>query len=260
VSPIDSQKEVEQRMDEAFAAGPGSAEERELQDFLARHPEYHALWKEYQTLRRGMDLLQDRSEPSEVTRARIHRLSREHLQKTDHAGRRWRWLLSQPMIAAATVLLAVGFGIYSQYLFKETKKFEENIPVPKKQELAVPTPAPAPAQVFEKKTKSLPKVSAPQPAPAPVLEPPKALAPAADSAGGAGMMRSISEEKASELKALQASPRKDEDDLSFYDQLLAQAKDKIASEDCPGALKLLQEAQSLKETPELRDLIRQCTK
>lgn len=281
MSPI--QKDIEQKMDEAFAAGPGSAEERDLLKFLTEHPEYHPLWKEYQTLRRGMILLKDQTGPSEITRARIQRLSREHLQKTAHTGRGWRWLLSQPVVAAATVLLVVGFGIYSQYLLKEEKRLEQTLPATEKLKMSTPEAAP-PAPVSKPNVRSVTQPPPPVPAKKKAAEPKPNLFQTptdAGTAGGAGFKETAKDEAPSEkapaalererqqesegavapgaapvaapeLKAQRAAPP------SSYDRLLAQAKDKIASGDCPAAMKLLLEAQKLENTEEVRNLIHQC--
>jgi hypothetical protein len=275
MSPIDRQNEIEQRMDEAFAAGPDSREERALIAFLAEHPEYQSLWEEYQTLRRGMGVLQARAAPSEMTQARIRQASRERLQRADPSRRGWRWILSQPMIAAATVLLVVGFGIYSQYLLRETKNVEP--PLPALEKRALPTTT-QPVQIFEKKKLRSPtpfNEAAPAPPPAPEPSAPEAFAPALDSTGGAGVMRSLSEGSAPAT----APPSRDQEEKggmapsvgpelkaqqvqapSPFQRLIAQAKVKIAAQDCPGALNLLKEAQKTEDTPEVRALIKQCEK
>jgi ferritin-like metal-binding protein YciE len=65
---------------------------------------------------------------------------------------------------------------------------------------------------------------------------------------------------APEIKAQQAPKTEERGYVSRYDRLLAQAKEKIAAQDCPAALKLLQEAQKIHDTEEVKGLIAQCGK
>lgn len=288
MSPDDRLNNIEQRMDEAFAAGPGSKEEQELLLFLFQHGEYQSLWREYQTLRKGMDMLQATGAPSEMTRARIRHVARERLKTLPTGKRGWRRLLSQPVVAAATVLLVVGFGIYSQYLFRQERKIEQKLPTteqgylpgskpvetlgqPKQVQEAKPELAPAkkitPAEKF--KQESPPAPVAPEAlAPAPASKPASAKATAPQTpagAAGSGLMQPLEQrERAAdsaaepaqavtpELKAQRITPP------SRYELLLSQAKEKITARDCPGALKLLKEAQQLEDTPEIHELFKKC--
>jgi hypothetical protein len=267
VSPIERQEDIEQRMDEAFSAGPGSKEEQALSALLSEHPEYQALWKEYQNLRQGMDILQTNSVPSELTGARIRHAARGRLKKAVPNRRGWRWLLSQPLVAAATVLLVVGFGFYSQYLWRESKKTElptQKLPVQEEPSPPTPSQGSAATEKFKLEWEAPPP---PKPAPTNALAPqssqpialPKITAPTTPTgAGGAGLAEpsvpadEAVQRQAPELKAQRVSPK------SPYDVLLSEAKDKITAQDCPAALKLLAEAQKIKNTDEVKKLMAQC--
>jgi hypothetical protein len=265
MSPIDRLNEIEQQMDEAFTAGPGSKEEEALVVFLASHPEYQPLWQEYQNLRSGMTTLAVKETPSEVTRARIRHAAHERLKTVAKGKRGWRWLMSQPLVAAATVLLVVGVGIYSQHLLREEKKAEQKLPTMEPGQSSAGKPAQDLEEPLLKFRKALPpEAEAPtekfkfefptaQPSPAKAIAPPTPASGAGSERAG-GTASEPPPAAAPELKAQRLAPP------SRYELLVSQAKEKIAAQDCPAALKLLQEAQHIQDTTELQALIKKCQK
>ncbi len=108
-------------MEEAFSAEANDPIQQSLELLLSDQPEFQNLWKEFLTLRRGIEGLEANSVPSEMTRARILQAANQQTQprSVSKPSKIWRVLLSQPVVAAATVALFVGFGIYSHFWRQE---------------------------------------------------------------------------------------------------------------------------------------------
>lgn len=268
-------------MDEAFSASPGDPVHEKLRRILGENPEFNPLWQEYQVLRKGMETWAQEAGPSELTRARILRKAAGKRLRISHA---WRILLSQPVVAAATVLLIVGVGIYSHYWMKQQSETptptlqdgiglekvlkEEAAPKaapPPQPETARPRQQPAP-QTFKPKKKplaappsSIPEkalraqpgagtVAAPAPTPQGTLD---QAAPAEAAPIGEGKARFRYEpSRAAEMEKKEASPR--------WQKLITQAKGKMKTGDYATALKLLREAEQIQSSPELEKLIQEC--
>lgn len=127
-------------MEQAFCAEADDPVHHELQEVLQAQPEFNPLWEEFQALRQGVAQLESRESPSELTRNRILNLgpkTRGRLDGVKPSGV-WRWLLSQPVVAAATVAVFIGMGIYSFYWRQENApKLQPSVP---SQEMSQPLP------------------------------------------------------------------------------------------------------------------------
>lgn len=125
-----TEEQIIELMDMTFSEGPEAPVYQELQVILAEQPEYQALWEEYLSLKRGMDALEQESAPLELTDARVLKAAREKTKKgaTPKVSRGWRILLSQPLVAAATVVLIIGVGVYSQVWMKRQTERQDFAP------------------------------------------------------------------------------------------------------------------------------------
>lgn len=143
-----NEAELIEKFDEAFARGPNAPLPPELAKLIAENSRAKELWEEYLQLREGMALLEESQSVSEINRARILQAARQNTTRPARLsiGRGWRFLLSQPMVAAATVVFVLGFGIYAHYWMRDYEKtqdvqspaLEEEIATPMKME--APTP------------------------------------------------------------------------------------------------------------------------
>lgn len=116
---------IQELMEEAFMEGPEAPVYAELQKVLKENPEYLPLWEEFLSVRKAMGILEANSQPLELVTARVRQSARKNLEagqggaKKTKISKGWRFLLSQPVVAAATVAVIVGVGIYSQFWLKE---------------------------------------------------------------------------------------------------------------------------------------------
>jgi len=282
-------------MEEAFLAGPDTTAYLELQKVLKENPEYQSLWEKYLQLRQTLQSMEEEPSPSELVAARIRKAAREHLatrdkqQKIPKLSRAWSFILSQPFVAAATVVLIIGVGIYSQIGIKEELQKESFVPPPRLEKPVKrrsPLPAdsqeeasregglldefesPPPPKNLEKtdraklkqpgaepilahpKEKASPALSAPAPAPADSRNL-QYQAPASrrKGYGGAPAVEGARAQEAAESKLI-ANP--------YWAGLIQQAEAKMTAKDYQGALQDLLEAQKINDSKKIRDLIEEC--
>lgn len=278
-------EKYQQWMDEAFAGELEAARRDEFQAHVQTCPHCRPLWQEYLEVRDAVEAWRSGSGPTELTEARILRAAAERIRQEKKAriGRGWRVLLSRPLIAAATVALIAGVGIYSQFLMKpETPPVVEQVPPGPRMQDEAPK---APEQAFQKTEEAA------KPEPQPALLPPPAPAQrtrvieeaplkkpvsapasqegAADTAQeppsgtGGGMPKPAEREAApqaesilkytpTEMKSLSKAPPPPRE------QLMRSAEKKMKAHDFQGALQDLLEAQKIEDSEEIRALIDEC--
>ncbi len=279
---IPKEEDVQELMDLAFSGEISRVDREKLEEILKNFPQYRSTWREYETLRHGLDLLEKSATPAQLTIARLQKSAGEKLfQRTEKKlGAGWRFFLSRPFKVAAMLLIFAGVGIYSQYWMKhrtppETLKQVPSQPAmpPKSvQSLSLPpAQAPAPAQTprtgpllvpAAREKAALPPPPLPEPEAEPALKlkaisPPQKARAAPMEAEGAGAQGFTQEQKPELIKALKNGAMRDEA-LGEQARLVQSAKRKIRDKDFAGALQDLLEAQKIKDGEEIRDLIVIC--
>jgi hypothetical protein len=282
-----TEEKVVALMDEAFSASPGDPVHEKLRRILEEKPEFNPLWQEYRLLRKGMESWSQEAGPSEMTRERILKKAARGIPgKKLRLSHAWRLLLSQPVVAAATVLLIVGVGIYSHYWVKQqtetqTPPLQDGIGLEKVMEEEAPPkhPPPSPPEPArprqqpmtqipkpKRKPQAAPSSSIPEkalrvqpgagtgaaPAPPPSQDTLDRAAPTEAAPMGEGLTQfRVEPSRAGETEKKEVSPK--------WQKLISQAKRKMKAGDYAAALKLLREAEQIQSGPELEKLIQECT-
>lgn len=166
--------EFQEKMTLHFAGELSQVDQADLEEHLKVCPECASLWEEYLQIRRGMDHLESLSEPSEWSQAVVRKAAQQKLtdRRKIKMGGGWRVLLSQPVVAAATVVLIIGVGIYSQVWLKREKAEVESIQPKKLEDSMVEpqlreTPSVPGEAAQEHPATSAKKLAPPPPAPEP---------------------------------------------------------------------------------------------
>ncbi|MFO1463516.1 MAG: hypothetical protein U1F66_07035 [bacterium] len=92
--------------------------------------ECRALWQDYQTLRRGMDLIAETEGPSLRAQNAVLRAAEERAERRAPRVRGlWAWLLRPATVAFATLLLIVGIGYLGRQELQKRKASESPAPL-----------------------------------------------------------------------------------------------------------------------------------
>lgn len=163
-------------MEDAFSGELEAAARPQLEVHLKDCVECRAVWADYQTLRRGMELLAENEGPSLRVQNNILRAAEARAeQKASRRSGLWGWLLRPATVAFATLALIVGIGFLGRQELQKRKATEQIAPAVAPQgtpvkgaaeeaPLAAPPP-PAPALKPQSAPLGASKLAAPAPKP-----------------------------------------------------------------------------------------------
>ena len=201
-------------MEDAFSGELEAAARPQLEAHLKDCAECRAVWADYQTLRRGMELLAETEGPSLRVQNNILRAAEAKAErKAIKSAGLWSWLLRPATVAFATLALIVGIGFLGRQELQKHKASEQI------------APAVAPQGTPVKGNAEEAPAAAPPPAPAPK----RSSAPLGTSKPAAPAAKP----EAADLKQDAAGPSKDGDALMRAKQPVPEPR--VSHEELPPA-------------------------